>query len=352
MKFSILNQVIRTVNFVPSYIALHRSGELARRADALDALLDSCSLCPLLCGNNRHTNERARCYTGLLPVVSSYTPHFGEEPGLVGTHGAGNIFFGNCNLRCVYCQNHQISQNHRVEAMHEVSIERLAEIMLELQVRGCHWIGLVSPTHVVPQIVRALCVAVEGGLRVPLIYNTNGYDSVEVLRLLDGIIDVYLPDLKYAEEEFGFTYSKVHDYPGHARAAVQEMYSQVGADLVRDEQGLVRRGLIIRHLVLPNGLAGSRDTLRWVASTLSPHVTLSIMAQYYPAHRASRTPLLDRNVRESEYNRVLEDLDALGMDRGWVQEFGSAEQYRPEFARREDPFDNAGERLCTTSEAK
>jgi len=352
VKFTILNQMMRTVNFVPSYIALHRSGELARRADALDALLDSCSLCPLLCGNNRHANDRARCYTGLLPVVSSYTPHFGEEPGLVGTHGAGNVFFGNCNLRCVYCQNHQISQNHRSEQAHEVSIDRLAKIMLELQGRGCHWIGLVSPTHVVPQIVRALCLAVERGLHVPLIYNTNGYDSVEVLRLLDGIIDVYLPDLKYAEEEFGYRYSKVHEYPRHARAGVQEMYRQVGADLVRDEQGLVRRGLIIRHLVLPNGLAGSRETLRWIASTLSPQVTLSIMAQYFPAHRASVTPLLDRNVRESEYNRVLEELDTLGMDRGWVQEFGSADHYRPAFAQREDPFDNAGERMCTSSEAQ
>jgi len=339
------------VDFVPSYIALYRSGELARRADALDALMDSCSLCPLLCGNNRHRNERARCYTGVLPVVSSFTPHFGEEPGLVGAHGAGNIFFGNCNLRCVYCQNHEISQNHRAEQAHEVSIGRLAEIMLSLQDRGCQTVGLVSPTHVVPQIVRALCLAVEKGLRVPLIYNTNGYDSVDVLRLLEGIIDIYLPDLKYAEEEFGFMYSKVHDYPQHARAAVREMYRQVGADLLRDEQGLVRRGLIIRHLVLPNELAGSRETLRWIASTLSPHVTLSVMAQYFPTHRAAGTPLLDRMVREREYHRVLDELDALGMDRGWIQEFGSAEHYRPEFARRDDPFNNAGERTCTTSEA-
>jgi putative pyruvate formate lyase activating enzyme len=328
------------VNFVPSYIALHRSGELARRADALHAMLSACTLCPLLCGNNRHEDERARCYTGALPVVSAYTPHFGEEPGLVGTGGVGNIFFGNCNLRCVYCQNFQISQNHRVERMHEISIERLAEIMVEMQDRGCHSVGFVSPTHVVPQIVRALVLAVERGLRIPLIYNTNAYDSVEVLRLLEGIIDIYLPDLKYAEAEFGFAYSKVDDYPRWARAAVQEMHRQVGSSLQSDEHGVVQRGLIIRHLVLPNDLAGSRETLRWIAATLGPHVTVSVMAQYYPAHRAASTPLLDRSLRESEYFRVLEVLDELGMDHGWVQEFESAGCYRPEFARRDAPFNH------------
>ncbi len=331
----------KPVTRVPSYIALHQSGELSRRADVLDAFLSNCTLCPLLCGNNRHRNERARCYTGSLPVVSSFAPHFGEEPGLVGTRGAGNIFFGNCNLRCVYCQNHQISQNHRTEQAHEVSIGRLADIMLELQVRGCHSIGFVSPTHVVPQIIRALVLAADRGLCVPLVYNTNAYDSVEVLRLLEGIIDVYLPDLKYAEAEFGQTYSKVENYPEFARAAVQEMHRQVGPELHLDEEGVVQRGLIIRHLVLPNDLAGSRDTLRWIASTLGARVTVSVMAQYYPAHRAPTTPLLDRKIRAGEYHRVLDTLDTLGMNHGWVQEFESAECYRPEFVRRDAPFDNA-----------
>lgn len=337
-----------SVNRVPSYIALHRSGELVRRADALDALLEACSICPLLCGTNRHQDEHGRCHTGYRPIVSSFTPHFGEEPGLVGTHGVGNIFFGNCNLRCVYCQNHQISQNHRVEKGHEVTIGRLADIMLELQEQGCHSVGLVSPTHVVPQIVRALIEAIGRGFRVPLVYNTNAYDSVEVLRLLDGIIDIYLPDMKYAEDDFGLAYSRVEEYSRHSRAAVQEMYRQVGAELVMDDRGLVQRGLIIRHLVLPNGLAGSRESLRWIASALSPHVTLSVMAQYFPAHRAASTPLLDRTVREGEYNRAVGELDALGMDHGWVQEFDAAEFYRPEFDRREDPFNNAN--VCLQNE--
>ncbi|HTY58692.1 MAG TPA: radical SAM protein, partial [Bacteroidota bacterium] len=189
--------------FVPSYIARHRSGELRVRAEKLRAMLSSCRICPHDCGNNRLAGEIARCYSGELPVVSSYTPHFGEEPALVGTHGVGNIFFGNCNLRCVYCQNYLISQNHRVERQNEVSITRLAEMMIELQEKGCHAIGLVSPTHFVPQIVMALDAAAGAGLRLPLIYNTNAYDAVDVLRLLDGVVDIYLPDLKYGDDAMG-----------------------------------------------------------------------------------------------------------------------------------------------------
>lgn len=328
------------VTFVPSYIALDRSGELARRASALEAMVRSCTLCPHLCGNDRLRDERARCHTGARAIVSSATLHFGEEPGLGGTRGVGNIFFGNCNLRCVYCQNHQISQNHRVERAHEVSDERLAQIMLDLQSHQCHAIGFVSPTHVVPQIVRALLLAVQGGLRLPLIYNTNAFDSVEVLRLLEGIMDIYLPDLKYSDEDLGLRYSKVPGYPEAARAAIVEMHRQVGTDLVVDEEGVVRRGLIIRHLVLPNDLAGSRESLRWISSALSPHTTVSLMAQYYPAHQASRIPLLDRCIRASEYARVLDAFDALGMDRGWIQEPDAPATYRPEFSRRDDPFGN------------
>lgn len=331
------------MDFVPSYIALHRDGELRRRADALERLLEHCTVCPLDCGVNRLAGERARCYTGYLPVVSAATPHFGEEPALSGTRGVGNIFFGNCNLRCVYCQNHEISQNHRVEQVHETPFERLAEIMLELQGTGCHAIGLVSPGHVVPQIVRALVLAAERGLRLPLIYNSNAYDAVGVLRLLEGIVDIYLPDLKYADEDLALQYSKVEAYPQHARAAIAEMHRQVGSSLVLDGEGVVQRGLIIRHLVLPNDLAGSRDTLAWIRRTLGPDVAVSVMAQYYPAHRAAATPLLDRPIRESEYRRVLDVLDDLGLHAGWVQETGAAESYRPAFADRDDPFGNEDE---------
>lgn len=333
------------MTFRPSYLALHESGELARRAEALAAMLASCTICPHDCGNDRLSNEIARCYTGRLPVVSSYTAHFGEEPLLTGTRGVGNIFFGNCNLRCVYCQNYLISQNHRVEHAHEVSIPRLAEIMLELQDRGCHSIGFVSPTHVVPQIVEALVVAAGKGLRLPLVYNTNAYDAVGVLRLLDGIIDIYLPDLKYSTDETGSRYSGARDYVHHARSAIVEMHRQVGSHLVIDAEGLVQRGLIIRHLVLPNDLAGSKESLRWIHDTLGRETTISLMAQYYPANKAASTPLLDRPVRQSEYERVFEFLDTLGMECGWAQEYESRDYYRPEFENRDRPFQGVAENL-------
>ena len=329
--------------FVPSYIALFNSGELERRADTLDAMLAPCTICPHECGNDRFRGGIARCHTAYLPVVSSYVAHFGEEPLLVGTRGVGNIFFGNCNLRCVYCQNSQISQNHRIEARNTVSLRRLADMMLELQEQGCHEIGLVSPTHVVPQIVRALLHAVREGLRLPLVYNTNAYDSLDVLRLLDGIIDIYLPDLKYSDEEMGHRFSGIHNYPAVAREAIGEMHRQVGTELTIGDDGLVKRGLILRHLVLPNDIAGSRESLGWVASELGQHTTLSVMSQYYPAHKAAVTPLLDRVLRQSEYERVCTLLEQLGCDQGWVQEFDSPEYYRPDFDNRLAPFKGVAE---------
>ena len=326
------------MSFVPSYIPLHRSGELAGRVRALNAMLRSCSICPHECGNDRLKGEIARCYSAALPVVSAYTPHFGEEPALVGTHGVGNIFFGNCNLRCVYCQNYLISQNHREERKNEVTVDRLAGMMLELQEKGCHAIGLVSPTHFVPQIVEAVSIAAGRGLELPLIYNTNSYDALGVLRLLDGIIDIYLPDLKYGDDEMGREYSKVDSYALHARRAIVEMHAQVGGPLVTGEDGLVKRGLIIRHLVLPNDIASSAETLTWIRDTLGPETTLSVMAQYFPAHRALATPLLDRKLRAGEYVRVLDLLERLGMESGWAQEFEASDYYRPEFEDRDRPF--------------
>ncbi len=329
--------------FVPSYIALHRSGELRARAGRLRAMLASCTICPHDCGNNRLKGEIARCYSGELPVVSAFTPHFGEEPALVGTHGVGNIFFGNCNLRCVYCQNYLISQNHRAEREHEVSIARLAEMMLELQAKGCHGIGLVSPTHFVPQVVSALDDAAAAGLHLPLIYNTNAYDALDVLRLLDGVVDIYLPDLKYGDDAMGREFSKVDGYAAHARAAVAEMHRQVGGALLTGDDGLVKRGLIIRHLVLPNDIAASRETLTWIRDALGADTTLSVMSQYFPTHRALTMPLLDRKVRESEYLKVLAILEELGMENGWAQEFEASEYYRPEFEDRDRPFKGAAD---------
>ena len=326
----------------PSYLRLFRSGELGRRVASLEALLERCTVCPRDCLNDRLNNEIAACYSGRLPIVSSYTAHFGEEPALVGTHGAGNIFFGNCNLRCVYCQNYQISQTHKEQIKNEVTHERLAEMMLELQARGCHNINFVSPTHFAPQMARAILIAAEQGLRLPIVYNTNAYDSVEVLRLLDRVVDVYLPDLKYAENEAGYIYSKVKSYKDYARLAIKEMYWQTGDELVFGEDGLLKRGLVIRLLVLPNEIGGVRESLEWIRDELSPRVAVSMMAQYYPTHQAatsSRHILLSRRITETEWLRALSALDELGMEDGWMQEYdGAAYYYRPDFGDHETPF--------------
>ena len=326
----------------PAYLRLLETGEFARRVAALESLLERCNVCPRDCFNNRLQNEIAACYSGRLPIVSSYTPHFGEEPALVGTHGAGNIFFGNCNLRCVYCQNYQISQTHKEQLKNEISHERLAEIMLELQGKGCHNINFVSPTHFAPQMARAVLLAAEAGLKLPIVYNTNAYDSVEVLRLLAGIVGVYLPDLKYADDESGYLYSKVPRYKEHARRAIAEMFAQVGDELIFDNDGLLQRGLVIRLLVLPNDIGGVRESLEWIRDELSPRVAVSMMAQYYPTHQAAtskRHILLSRRITETEWSRALTALDELGMEEGWMQEFdGAAYYYRPDFDNRDTPF--------------
>ncbi|HYE15715.1 MAG TPA: radical SAM protein [Pyrinomonadaceae bacterium] len=309
---------------------------------ALERMLLSCNVCPLDCGNNRLEGELARCYSGRLPVVSSYTPHFGEEPALTGTKGAGNIFFGNCNLRCVYCQNYQISQAHKEQVKNEVTHERLAEMMIELQARGCHNINFVSPTHFAPQLARAVLIAAGRGLKLPIVYNTNAYDSVEALRLLEGVVDVYLPDLKYADSADGYAYSKVPNYTERAREALAEMYRQTGDSLVFDGEGILRRGLVVRLLVLPNDIAGVRESLEWVREALSPRVAVSLMAQYYATNKAATDPrytLLSRRITEGEWLRASSLLDELGIQEGWVQEYdGASHYYRPDFTDPDTPF--------------
>jgi len=328
--------------FEPSYLRLLRSGELTRRVEALEKLLERCTVCPRDCFNNRLNDEIAACYSGRLPIVSSYAAHFGEEPPLVGTRGAGNIFFGNCNLRCVYCQNYQISQTHKEQIKNQITHERLAEMMLELQARGCHNINFVSPTHFAPQMARAILIAAEKGLRLRIVYNTNAYDSVEVLKLLDNIVDVYLPDLKYAGDDEGFLYSKVRSYASVSRAAIAEMFRQTGDELVYDQDGLLKGGLIIRLLVLPNDIGGLRESLQWIRDELSPRVAVSLMAQYYPTNVAGtnqRYTLLSRRITESEWLRAVSALEELGMQEGWMQEYdGAAFYYRPDFDDSETPF--------------
>jgi putative pyruvate formate lyase activating enzyme len=336
------NQDITTSSHQPGYLRLLQSGELHQRVEALERLLESCTVCPRDCLNNRLLDEIAACYSGRLPIVSSYTAHFGEEPPLVGTRGAGNIFFGNCNLRCVYCQNYQISQTHKEQLKNEITHERLAEMMLELQSRGCHNINFVSPTHFAPQMARSILIAAERGLQVPIVYNTNSYDAVEVLQLLDNIVDVYLPDLKYADDESGYVYSKVKGYKEYSRLALKEMFRQTGDELVFDENGLLKRGLVIRLLVLPNDIGSISESIEWIRDELSPRVAISLMAQYYPTHQAEtnqRYVLLSRRIRESEWMKATSALEMLGIENGWVQEFdGSSYYYRPDFTDSDRPF--------------
>ena len=326
----------------PKYLTLLAENKLETRVEKLEALLASCTGCPKVCGNNRMNDEIAACYSGRLPIVSSYTAHFGEEPCLSGTRGAGNIFFGNCNLRCVYCQNYQISQTWKTQKKNEVTHERLAEMMLELQDRGCHNIGFVSPTHFAPQMARGILIAAEKGLKLPIVYNTNAYDSVEVLKLLDGIVDVYLPDLKYADSDAGFQYSKVRNYKEHARAAIKEMHRQLGSELGFDSDGLLHRGLMIRLLVLPNDIAGIAENLSWIRDDLSPKTAISLMAQYYATNKAAtdeRYILLSRRISEGEWFEAVSLLDELGIEEGFMQEYESASHYyRPDFSDSKKPF--------------
>ena len=326
----------------PGYLRLLETGELGERVEKLYAMLRSCTVCPRDCGNDRLAGVLASCASGKDPIVSSFTAHFGEEPSLSGTRGAGNIFFGNCNLRCVYCQNYQISQDYPTQKSNEITVERLAEMMLSLQERGCHNIGFVSPTHFAPQMARAVLLAARRGLRLPIVYNTNAYDSVDVLRLLDGLVDVYLPDFKYADTGAGSLYSKVPDYPARARAALVEMFRQKGSRLEIDEEGLLRSGLLVRVLVLPNGAAGVAESLAWIAETLSPKVAISLMAQYYPIHRAAsneKYAALNRSITPREWEEALAALASNGLYEGYQQELDTANRYyRPDFRDADAPF--------------
>jgi len=326
----------------PGYLALLETGELEERVEKLYALLKACTVCPRDCANDRLAGVLASCASGENPVVSACTPHFGEEPCLSGTKGAGNIFFGNCNLRCVYCQNYQISQDYQTQRRNELSVERLAEMTLELQAKGCHNIGFVSPTHFAPQMAKAVLLAARKGLRLPIVYNTNAYDSVEVLRLLEGVVDVYLPDLKYADSAAGALYSKVPDYARRSREALVEMYRQKGSRLTIGEDGLLKSGLLVRVLVLPNGVAGVAESLAWIAESLSPNVAISLMAQYYAIHRAADNPkyaALNRSITAAEWEDALAALEANGLSNGYQQELETANRYyRPDFSNRETPF--------------
>jgi putative pyruvate formate lyase activating enzyme len=299
-------------SFTPTYLDLLRSGTLdARVEEALDHLKE-CDLCPRYCRVDRRDSIKgALCHTGAQAVVHSYGPHHGEEDPLRGDHGSGTIFFSWCTLRCVYCQNWDISQKG---IGREVSAEEIAGMMLELQVMGCHNINLVSPSHVVAQIIAAVAIAADKGMRLPLVYNTGGYDSPEALRLLDGIADIYMPDLKYSDPENARRYSRARDYVAVNRAAVKEMHRQVG-DLVLDKNGIARRGLLVRHLVLPGDLAGTAEVMGFLAREVSMDTYVNLMDQYHPCYRADRYPPLDRTPTPEEYARALATARRAGLHR-------------------------------------
>ncbi len=295
------------------YIKLHKSGELEKRKALLNQLFSACELCPRKCRVNRLRNELGYCHGGKELVVSSVFPHFGEEPVLVGEHGSGTVFFTNCNLRCLYCQNFEISCSGQGEVMAK---ERLAEELLSLQALGCHNINLVTPTHFVPQIIETLQIAIDQGLNLPLVYNCGGYESVEVLKLLDGIIDIYMPDIKYSNPEQSKKYSNAEDYFERAKEAVLEMYRQVG-DL-EVEEGLAQRGLLVRHLVLPNNVSGSRRVLEFIAREVSQNTFVNIMSQYWPYFRAKGFTDINRPITEDEFKEVLKMAADLGLHRGFA----------------------------------
>ncbi len=289
-----------TETFIPAYKRISK-GELRDKVETVHAILRECTLCPRNCRVDRTSGERGVCKVGDRPMVASWGPHFGEERPLVGRFGSGTIFFSYCNLKCIFCQNWTISHLGEGE---EITIERLAGIMLELQGMGCHNINLVTPTHQMPVILHSIALASEKGLDIPVVYNCGGYESLEALKILDGVIDIYMPDFKYSDPEIALRYSKAKDYPEMAKAAIKEMHRQVG-DLIIDDRGIALRGLLIRHLVLPEGLAGTGEVVRFIAEEISKDTYINIMDQYYPCYRAFEYPPLDRRITSKEYSEAI-----------------------------------------------
>ena len=297
----------------PAYLALWQSGELARRVELGLEKLTDCSLCPRNCHVNRIEDRTKTCRTGRYAVVHSYFAHFGEEHCLRGTRGSGTIFFSWCNLRCVFCQNYEISW---LGEGRTVGAQELAAMMLALQAQGCHNINLVTPEHVVPQILEALLLAVERGLRLPFVYNTSAYDSLDSLALMEGVVDIYMPDFKFWSPERARLYAKAADYPEAARRAIQEMHRQVGL-LVTDEHGIALRGLLLRHLVMPSGTAGTPEIMQWIARDLSPETYVNLMAQYRPACHvtANQYPEINRCTTAQEFQQAQDAFLAAGLRR-------------------------------------
>jgi putative pyruvate formate lyase activating enzyme len=289
---------------------------LETNARLASEILARCELCPRRCGVNRLKNQKGFCRAGLRPAIYSWSSHPGEEPPISGPKGSGTIFFTHCTMHCAYCQNYEFSQ---LSDEKEVSAEELAGIMLTLQKHGCHNINLVTPTHYVPQILEALLIATNRGLEIPIVYNTSGYDLVSTLKLMDGAVDIYLPDMRYGDDESAKRFSDAPDYVVINREAVQEMFRQVGG-LVMDEGGIAKKGLIVRHLVLPNGFSSTGKIFKFISREISKDVHISLMSQYHPVYQANKFPEINRKITKQEYEEAFELLLRYDLSNGWVQE--------------------------------
>lgn len=307
----------------PSYLDAFKAGTLHEKSETAAQLLLNCAICPRRCSINRLKDEKGFCQTGKNSVVCSYFPHHGEEPVLSGTKGSGTIFFSHCNMRCLYCQNYSFSQQKEGR---EVEIDELADCMLALQNLGCHNINFVTPTHVMPQILQALIRAIELGLNIPLVYNTSGYELPEMIRLLDGIIDIYLPDMRYADNVHALKYSLAPHYVELNRDSVKEMFRQVGRATF-DEKGIITRGVIIRHLVLPHDISGTQDICAFIAKEISTETYISLMSQYFPAFKAKQNPPLERRITLEEYESAIDAMNKYGLHNGWIQESGGLKRF-------------------------
>lgn len=306
---------LNRLQMYPGYLKLYRSGELRKRVGEAYLAMRSCTLCPRECAVDRLSGEMGFCATGKEAMIASFNDHHGEEPPISGVNGSGTIFFASCNMRCIFCQNYPISQlrHGRKTTPHE-----LARMMLSLQRRGCHNINLVTPSHVVPQFIAALCIAAEDGLKIPIVYNSSGYDGMEALKLLDGIVDIYMPDIKYSSNEAARDVSGAPDYWDRVRPAIREMHRQVG-DLELTGDGIAVRGLLIRHLVLPGNLSGTDKAMEFIAGEISKNTYVSLMSQFFPAHKASSHPLLCRPVNREEFQSAADAFHRAGLSNGWLQ---------------------------------
>lgn len=319
-------------SFKPIYIKTFNQNKFREKRLILERMLEECSLCPWNCRVNRNKGQKGKCRSGSELKIAKALPHFGEEPVLTGSQGSGTIFFTNCNLHCKFCQNYQISQEYFGK---EITSYELAQEMLLLQKKGCHNINLVSPVHFLPQILKALEIAIPEGLNIPIVYNSNGYEKVEILKLLEGIIDIYLPDAKYADEYLAYSLSQAKEYTRYNLSCIKEMYRQVGM-LHLNQAGIAQRGLIIRHLVLPGYISNTRKVLKSIKDLLGNKIHISLMGQYFPAYQAKFYPLLNHKLTKEEYLVAIKILEELGFENGWIQDTEEIDgSFIPDFTKND-----------------